>query len=302
MTPSLRALLTGLIDYAGLFPPAKLPLDQAIHNYAEYRRSDDRWMLGRFIIPATRLEELAGVEHLFKQQPPFLFSALSGSTKSGKDWLVGVEQDLRAIGVFHRRHPGLVQVDTLELKWPEGDTPAPILEIPGLLNATGLATLACFHEIGLKGNWRAALERLTGGAGMKLRCGGLEPAAFPAPEQVAAVIVACRDLGVPMKATAGLHHPLHHFDVGLKTPMHGFLNIFGGAALAAARSLDQSALQRVIEDEDAGHFQFEADGFRWRDLWCSTDAITDARRKLALAFGSCSFEEPRDDLRALKLL
>jgi hypothetical protein len=105
-----------------------------------------------------------------------------------------------------------------------------------------------------------------------------------------------------MKATAGLHHPFHHFDAGLKTSMHGFLNIFAGAALAAAHSLDEAGLQRIIEDEDSSHFTFEADGFRWRDLWCSTAAMTEARRKLALAFGSCSFDEPRDDLRSLGLL
>ena len=37
MSPSLRALLTGIVDYAGLFPPAQLSLDEAIRNYARYR-------------------------------------------------------------------------------------------------------------------------------------------------------------------------------------------------------------------------------------------------------------------------
>ena len=30
--PSVRAFLAGIIDYAGLFPPAKLPLEKAIRN------------------------------------------------------------------------------------------------------------------------------------------------------------------------------------------------------------------------------------------------------------------------------
>ena len=46
MNASLRALLTGVVDYAGLFPPARLPLDEAIRNYARYRQGSDAWMLG----------------------------------------------------------------------------------------------------------------------------------------------------------------------------------------------------------------------------------------------------------------
>lgn len=58
MHASLRTLLTGILDYAGLFPPAKLPLDAALKSYARYRQDTDRWLLGRFVIPASRLEEL----------------------------------------------------------------------------------------------------------------------------------------------------------------------------------------------------------------------------------------------------
>src|SRR5262245_33954247 len=58
MTEGLRTLLEGVIDYAGLFPPAKLPLDAALRNYARYRRQAESWMLGRFVLPAARLEEL----------------------------------------------------------------------------------------------------------------------------------------------------------------------------------------------------------------------------------------------------
>ena len=61
----LRALLERIIDYAGLFPPAKLPLDDAIKNYARYRRDAEAWMLGRFVIPASRLGELEPYRTLF---------------------------------------------------------------------------------------------------------------------------------------------------------------------------------------------------------------------------------------------
>ncbi|MEO7458230.1 MAG: hypothetical protein ABIY52_18365, partial [Gemmatimonadaceae bacterium] len=56
---ALRALLAGLIDYAGLFPPAALPLPEVARNYAAYRSSADAWALGRLVLPAARLAELA---------------------------------------------------------------------------------------------------------------------------------------------------------------------------------------------------------------------------------------------------
>ena len=54
---SLQTLLAGAIDYAGLFPPAKLDMDTAVKNYAAYRRGHRAWALGRFIVPAGWLTE-----------------------------------------------------------------------------------------------------------------------------------------------------------------------------------------------------------------------------------------------------
>ena len=54
---SLRALLHGLIDYAGLFPPARLDMQSAVANYARYLEGNRAWMLGRFVVPSSRLEE-----------------------------------------------------------------------------------------------------------------------------------------------------------------------------------------------------------------------------------------------------
>jgi hypothetical protein len=54
---ALRGLLTGLIDYAGLFPPAELPMEAAIRNYDNYVNGEHAWMLGRLIVPAARLAE-----------------------------------------------------------------------------------------------------------------------------------------------------------------------------------------------------------------------------------------------------
>jgi hypothetical protein len=139
-------------------------------------------------------------------------------------------------------------------------------------------------------------------AGLKLRCGGLEPSAFPSPEQVAFVITACRDALVPLKFTAGLHHPLRHYDEGVKTKMHGFLNVFGAGVLAHRHRLDEEQVRAIIADEDPTHFVFDDDCFRWKDYAATVGEIRLARQLAVTSFGSCSFDEPRDDLRTLGLL
>jgi hypothetical protein len=55
---STQALLANLIDYAGMFPPASLSLEEAVRKYQEYQRGPYAWMLGRFVVPADRAREV----------------------------------------------------------------------------------------------------------------------------------------------------------------------------------------------------------------------------------------------------
>ena len=57
-TNSLRVLLTNLIDYAGLFPPAALTMQDAVRNYARYREGEYAWALGKFVVPQARVKEV----------------------------------------------------------------------------------------------------------------------------------------------------------------------------------------------------------------------------------------------------
>src|SRR6185436_2132053 len=55
---SLRVLLADLIDYAGLFPPAALSMQDAVRNYARYAEGEHAWMLGKFVVPEARRAEV----------------------------------------------------------------------------------------------------------------------------------------------------------------------------------------------------------------------------------------------------
>jgi hypothetical protein len=147
-----------------------------------------------------------------------------------------------------------------------------------------------------------ALRQSPPAGGLKLRCGGAEASAFPSPARVALAITACRGCDIPLKLTAGLHHPIRRQDTDIEVWMHGFLNVFVAGVLATARGLDGAEVREIIEDEYADNITFSADGLRWRNHTANLTEISLARRSAVTSFGSCSFDEPRDDLRALGLL
>jgi hypothetical protein len=303
---SLRALLTDLIDYAGLFPPARLPLDQAIRNYARYRQESDAWMLGRFIIPASRLEDLEPYhEELFGVDPPFAFSVLGRGGGNLTEFLTNLRDDLRDVAAFRKRHGSRVTVDALETRLPpdlaDPQLPESVDNLYKTLRIFPLLDILLFCEA--TGRPEELLEQLgqlpDDQIGFKLRCGGLEASAFPGSEQVATILNSCLDAGVSFKATAGLHHPLPHFDASLQARMHGFVNLFLAGVLVYSRNLSLEHVRRLLDDDQADHFSFTNRGASWQRHRVSTAEIAAARRDFVRSFGSCSFDEPREDLRAL---
>lgn len=306
MSASLRALLTDLIDYAGLFPPSRLPLDQAIRNYARYRQGSESWMLGRFIIPASRLEDLGPYhEELFHVDPPFVFSVLGRGGNNLSEFLTNLREDLRDIAAFRKRHGSRVVVDLFETRLPpdlaDPSQPESALTLYKTIRIFPLVDLFLFCEV--SGRPEGLLEQLAQlldeQAGFKMRCGGLEASTFPSSEQVADVMYGCYNAGVPFKATAGLHHPLPRFDAALQARMHGFVNLFLAGVLVYNRNLPQEHVRRLLDDDRADHFAFTNKGASWEKYRASTAEIAAARRDFMRSFGSCSFEEPCEDLRAL---
>ena len=134
------------------------------------------------------------------------------------------------------------------------------------------------------------------GAGAKVRCGGATPDMFPSPAQLAAFVTGCRDRGLPFKATAGLHHPIRDGIV------HGFLNLLGAAVLAHAHGADEPALTEVLLEEDYNAFSLDDEAFAVRGQRFGAEDVAATRRELFTGYGSCSFSEPVDDLRALGML
>jgi hypothetical protein len=136
-------------------------------------------------------------------------------------------------------------------------------------------------------------------AGLKLRTGGTDALAFPSSRQLAIAIIATRDAGLGWKATAGLHHPLPHSDRQLGAGMHGFVNLLTATVLAHVEQLDAHEIEQILEDDNSHDFEWADDCLRWRGHKASIAQIEAARRGALRSLGSCSFDEPRQELRAL---
>jgi hypothetical protein len=291
---SIHTLLHRLIDYAGLFPPAQLDMAGAVAGYSSYRAGPHCWALGRFVVPVARLAEVesAAASCLPAAGAPWKLAALAGPD---------LPADLAAITGFNSRLTGRALVDTVELKAGTPDA------IAGALAAVD-ARLDAYVEIPISDDPAPLVAALArhGGRG-KVRTGGVTPDAFPAPADLLRFLRRSREAGVPFKATAGLHHPLrgaYRLTYAPDSPcatMFGFLNLFLAAAFLEHGLAYADALA-LLEETSTDSFRFEEEGVTWRSHRLDDAELRHARHRSALAFGSCSFTEPIDDLQALGLL
>lgn len=286
---SLHILLHSLIDYAGLFPPAGLKMADAVANYHIYKNGPNAWALGRFIVPAARLEEFES--HFVPDREMWHLSALLGQSPA-EDWAHVVE--------FNTRHRRSAIVDSLEARVSNA---AAIQELKSQIPESMLI----YFEIPGTGDPTELIVAIGAAhARAKVRTGGLTPEMFPSEQQVLRFLSGCVSANVAFKATAGLHHPVrctkpltYEKDAPSGT-MHGFLNVF----LATAFLLDgvpESDLEVLLLEENPSHFNFYEDAITWRGHRLAQSRLLQSRA-LAASFGSCSFEEPIGDLVALNLL
>ncbi|MDQ2681804.1 MAG: hypothetical protein M3Y21_12435 [Candidatus Eremiobacteraeota bacterium] len=307
MQSALQTAFGGLIDYAGLFPPAKLDMAQAVAEYDTARAGEHAWMLGRFIVPASRVDELTqnlGDRH------PFRLSVILDADTASNSWQTDAQHWLEELAT-RRADTNAGKIEILEVPVPAlralRDTfDSAIGQLGMLLQGTALRDLSCFVELPRGDQWEALLPnsmaalartKLSG----KIRCGGEVPTAFPSCEELAAFVHAAHDNGVAFKATAGLHHPIRAKNETTGLLMHGFLNLLA-AATFAQRGTPQHELASILAEPDPTAFRFKDDGFMWRNWTASTEDLTQMRRAGFYSYGSCSFDEPIADLTDLRIL
>lgn len=304
MLTSLKQLLTAIVDYAGLFPPAQLRLSEALAEYDRAQSSPYGWMVDRVVLPATCLPELpSAIDKLLpsiaeetQAQKPWLLSVILSH-----NWAAELEQvhSLIELGCDRDRPIKICAVEVAPL--PPAAIPQVCLHLP--------ADVTAFFEIPFDADLGAYLNGLQHtGAAAKLRTGGVSDPAFPNSSLLSQRILALADAHVPFKATAGLHHPLRGRQPFTNQPdsafttMHGFLNVAIAAALASEKSIPPDAALAVLEASTIAEFRFTDTAICWQNYSLSLAELARSRQQFFRSFGSCSFQEPIADLHALRLL
>jgi len=300
---SLQALLARSIDYAGMFPPCSLALEPALQNQAQYVRSREAWMLNTFVLPVIQFDSAKQLLPQFDPLHPLRVSVLGPKTENEAAFLDALAETEAAVRSLAAHNVDLVSVNQLEM-WLPRDVDLPVLNearsIIGDLPAFWEAPVERAQEtITLLAELNSGTDEPT--FGFKLRSGGVTPNAFPTSAQIARALVVPATHQVPIKFTAGLHHPLRQYREEVQTRMHGFLNVLGATILAAEHKWNEKQTAAMLEDENPKSFSFDDEFFAWRE-WKIDIKWLNNRRKFVTSFGSCSFDEPREDLRALGLL
>ncbi len=300
MQGALKRLLEGAIDYAGLFPPAKLPMKESVDNYLLYRRGPEAWILDRFVCSVGRLPELLAElnEHTPDEvngRDPLAIAVVGTASPDHKHWGHGLEHDAAEMAKFQKAAERRAEIVAFEVRLPDHKN----------LNEY-LRDLRSFDEadLFLELPWgdemadSLAICAEADGFGVKARTGGIEATAFPSSTDLAAFIQSCLQLDLNFKCTAGLHHAIRHHDKALDADMHGFLNVIGGTALAYAEDLSKREIEKILHETNPAAFQFTAQGMSWNDHRASLEQIVEAR-ELFVGFGSCSVEEPLEEIDRL---
>ncbi len=263
---------------------------EAVRNYASYLTGPHAWALGRFVVPAARLNELAEAAcNLWRPDHPWRISAL-----------VNTPQEFSICATFSARHIAVARIDTVEVKAASAD------EIRSLIAATptGITT---YVELTIASAPQLIPVLAATMIRAKVRTGSMNALGFPTCAELADFIALCAQAQVPFKATAGLHHPLRRvapltYESNSATAtMHGFLNLFVAAGFLTA-GWDRTRVMPILEDTDPASFRNTADGLSWHNHCLDHLAITHSRTSGLQSFGSCSFSEPITELISLGLL
>jgi len=291
---ALKQLLSSIVDYAGLFPPAQRSLPEAIALYNQAQCAPEQWLIGRFVLPAACLPAFltlrpTGLKPERAERWPL-------SIILSHNWAIELAQ-IREHATTHSVH-----ISALEMPPLPPDTVRQIgLHLP-------MGTTA-FFEIPLNADLDPYLTVLQQPhIAAKLRTGGITSDAFPDSAQLAQAILSLAKANIPFKATAGLHHPLRgdrrltYNPDSAFTTMHGFLNVAMLAAAAYQQSVSLDDAIALLEEQSIHAFGFIETSIHWRNYALSLAALERSRQQFFHSFGSCSIQEPIDDLHSLRLL
>ncbi len=314
-SPLPRALFTGLIDDAAVFPPGNASIADALTAHAHHRRQWYAAFVGPLLLPAAELAEATEVMALREVRPPESSalrevrppesSALrEGHPSEATEATVlregrpshaaehleivvvarpGVAMEVvRAATDLAQATAGIVLRATeigWQPRWREAalDTPVLVLELPRGEVATVVADIAT----------GAAGQRAIG----KFRTGATPTWPWPDAAELAHVLGTAARADLPLKLTGGLHHLVRGTYADQEN--HGLLNVLLAAHLAQ-NAAPLAQLIDVLEERDSVTLSDHLAALR--------PAQVRRTRGLIPAYGCCTVTDPIAELTASHLL
>jgi hypothetical protein len=269
----------GLVDDAAVFPPGDAPLPEALTAYVGRR---DEWyadLVASFVVTDVAIPEVT-------EAVPVSVVVTGGAGAIAGALKLATKRDLTVAGL------------EIALRDPD-DLPGNARRVTAAVDAArsdgaldeDTPVYVELPQTGASASWLAAADVVAEGEHrLKFRTGGLQADLFPTPDTLAGWIDAALDRETPFKCTAGLHHAIAHRDHETGFPHHGFLNV-----LLATRQAFDGATTDDVATLLADHYPNDL-------VALARNSDLSGARRWFVSFGSCSVQEPLDDLVGLGLI
>lgn len=275
--PAHRGLLISLVNDASLFPPARLPMDEALRAHAIHRSAGYADVVGPFLVGVPDIEDLTTALTSGAPSPPAIALVARPGTAIGD--IDAALATLRALGPSR-----LVSLDTAwSPEWRNLD----------------IGELAVNLEIG-RDDRDSALDDIVTASDfvdvrVKFRTGATPTWVWPTAAELADVVIGAGARYLPLTLTGGLHHVVRgEYPVdGVLEEQHGLLNVLV-AVHASAGGADEDTVRDLLDVREASALADIVSG------WSSPDIA--AVRAAFTGFGCCDVTDPIGGLEELGLL
>lgn len=275
--PAHRALFISLVNDAALFPPAALPMREALEGHAGHRESEYADLVGPFLVGVPAVPELVTALASGAPAPPAL----------GLVARPGTAPEETAAALDTLRGLAAARIASLDTAWTPGWRNLDLEELTVHLEVGREDQVTALDDIA------SAIDFVDARA--KFRTGATPDWTWPGARELATFVLAVAERHLPFVLTGGLHHVVRgeHAVDGQAEPQHGLLNVLV-AVHASAGGADAQTVREVLEIRDAEALADIVAGW-------STPDIAAVRAAFA-GYGCCAVTDPIGELTRLGLL
>ena len=275
--PAHRSLFISLITDAALFPPATVPMDEALAAHARHREAEYADIVGPFLVAVPMVDDFVTAVEAGAPAPPAIgLIARPGTPVANTDTTLQILRGLEWANVV-----------SLDTAWS-----------PQWRNLE-MGDLVVHLEVGREDR-NTALDDIASATDFvdvraKFRTGPTPTWTWPDADELADVIIEAGERHLPLALTGGLHHVVRgtHVVNEASQEQHGLLNVLV-AVHASAGGADERTVRDLLEIREVDALADIVAG------WSSPDIA--AVRAAFATYGCCDVTDPIGELTGLGLI